>query len=49
MDSLYFQAGLVGIFYVNTINLKIRVFAAPAQSRVTSSLNVVLVLHLLGT
>jgi len=41
------QAGLVGIFYVATINLKERVFGAPAQTQVTSSLNVMLVLSII--
>lgn len=39
--ATFVQAGLVGMFYVNTISLKIRVFGAPAQTRVTSSINVV--------
>jgi hypothetical protein len=34
------DAGLVGIFFVNTIILKFLVFGAHAESRVTSSLNV---------
>jgi hypothetical protein len=38
------QAGVVGLFYVATVDLKEKVFGAPAQTQVTSSLNVMLVL-----
>lgn len=34
------KAGLVGLFYVATTDLKERVFGAPAQIQVTSSLNI---------
>jgi len=36
------KAGLVGLFYVATTDLKERVFGAPAQTQVTSSLNVII-------